>query len=564
MPVVNSATRRALELMLFFQEENWYKPQPGEPYRPLIAIPSKLKEKIPFLSHCLDELFTAYDPPSTLKPGIALAPPISYYDPKPQPWAPISSLTSSSVNKETFGAEASIPVPASTPVLDQPKATVMVTATNPKQKEPDPGPQPSDPAAQESPPSQSRPKVPVTNSDPKGENDAPQGSDPIQGNDSNEDSGHAKDPKLSNNPNRVSNDQRFNKVADSIPQPFPKQTNEVKPSDDHTESQAKTLNNHVIKSQPQGIFIAGTTLTRGAPPIIVSGTPIDFESAGLVIGTSTVPLAPEVPTRIITTIAGQAVDAAPNGATVASKTLRPEAPGLTLAGTLISLNSASHLVIGSNTIALESASQSPMFTKIGGQVITAGSYEVTIPDTALTPGASKVFVDGTLISLNTAGQLIVGSRTIVLQSGEPSLGYRVQVPSEVADPLTTTIDGHVITAEATALTMAGTTLTPGAPGITINGTVVSLNTAAQLVVGSKTILLEESGETAGLGGMIMGQFAPFTTESPTSAEGNSSVRAKNGTGASVQIFQGDAARGISLWRKVAVLAVAMSILAYVH
>lgn len=452
----------------------------------------------------------------------------------------------------------------------------MATSAPPKQNEPDPVPQPNDPAAQESPPSQPRPKLPVTTSDPKGENDTPQGNNPNQGNDNNGDFGHDKNLKLGNNPNQVSNDQGFNQVKHPTAQTFPKQTNEASPFDDHTEGQAKTPKNHVFQSQPYGIFFAGTTLTRGAPPIIVSGTPIQFESAGLIIGTSTVPLAPEVPTRIITTVAGQAIAAAPNGATVESKTLRPGAPGITLAGTLISLDTASQLMIGSKTIALESASQSPMFTKIGGQVITAGPYGVAIPGTALTPGASKVFVDGTLVSLNTAGQLIVGSKTITLQSGGPGLeglvvgGSRVQVLSEVADPLTTTIDEHVVTAEATALAMAGTTLTPGAPGIIIDGTVVSLNTAAQLVVGSKTIPLEESagssGETAGLGGLIMGAFAPFSTESPTSAQGNSSVRAENGTSARVQIFQGNAVSlgGSSLGRQMAALAIAISVLAYIH
>lgn len=443
----------------------------------------------------------------------------------------------------------------------------MATSAPPKQKEPDPGAQANDPAAQESPPSQPRPKIPVTNSDPKG-------SDPSQGNNNNGDSGHENDPKLGNKPNQVNNDQGFDQDADLIPQTLPKQAN---PFNTYTEGQAKTLDKHVIVPQPYGVFVAGTTLTRGAPPIIVPGTPIHIESAGLVIGTSTVPLAPEIPTRIITTIAGQAIAAAPNGATVASKTLRPGAPGITFAGTLISLDTASQLMIGSKTIALESASQSPMFTKIGGQVITAGPYGVAIPGTALTPGATKVFVDGTLVSLNTAGQLIVGSKTITLQIGGPSLGglvtgaSGVQKPSEVADPLTTTIDGHVITAEATALAMSGTTLTPGAPGITINGTVVSLNTAAQLVVDSRTIPLEKTAgssvETARLGGLIIGAFAPLRTQSPTSSQGNSSVRAENGTSASAQIFQGNAVtlRGSSFWwRKMAVLATAISVLAYIY
>ena len=62
--------------------------------------------------------------------------------------------------------------------------------------------------------------------------------------------------------------------------------------------------------------------------------------------------------------------------------------------------------------------------------------------------------------------------------GLPGLG----APSEVADSITTTIDGQVITVGLAALVIATNTLTPGAPGFTIDGTLVSLNTAAQLGV----------------------------------------------------------------------------------
>ena len=189
----------------------------------------------------------------------------------------------------------------------------------------------------------------------------------------------------------------------------------------------------------------------------------------------------------------------------------------------------------------------------------------------MAPGAPGVQVGGSLVSLNTAGQLIVGSKTIALPNGSTILG----APSEVADLITTTIDGQVITAGPTALVMAGTTLTPGAPGLTIDGTLVSLNTAAQLVIGSKTIPLESensvsSGQTAGLGGLIMGGFGnggpfrPFGTHSPSPAEGNVSRGSGNGTNMSVQAFQGNAAnlQGRSSWNSIAVAAIAMCILMY--
>lgn len=59
--------------MTFLQEENWYKPEEGEPYRPFIALPQKLRDVLWF-SNADDEFFTAYDPPHTLLPAHAMVP----------------------------------------------------------------------------------------------------------------------------------------------------------------------------------------------------------------------------------------------------------------------------------------------------------------------------------------------------------------------------------------------------------------------------------------------------------------------------------------------------------
>ena len=425
-----------------------------------------------------------------------------------------------------------------------------------------------------------------------------------------------------------------------MPQNHAKQI-DTNPFDDSTEGQAQTIDNQVVQPLAHGISIAGTTLTPGAPPITVSDIPIHFGPSALVVGTSTVPLAPALPAQIITNIAGQkitaasdtvaiagnnlspgapgtaidgttlslntagqlivgsktiplasnvpetitttvadqAITAAPSGIAVAGTTLKPGAPGTTFDGTLLSLDTASHLIVGSKTIPLSSASPNPIIITIGGQVITAALKNIAIAGTALTPGASGVTIGGTLVSLNIAGQLIIGSKTIALQSGTTGLrnfilgGLGAVTPSEVADPLTTTIDGHVITAGPTALAMAGTTLTPGAAGFTINGTLVSLNTAAQLVVGSKTIPLESenagsSAQTADLAGLIMGAFgnggpfARFASGSPALTRGNGSAGASNGTNPGIYVFGGEAARlnGGALWGGMAVSAVVLSVL----
>ena len=55
----------------------WYKPEPGEPYRPQIVSPSELLEMHPLWSICTPGLFTGYDPPRTLNPETALVPKVT-------------------------------------------------------------------------------------------------------------------------------------------------------------------------------------------------------------------------------------------------------------------------------------------------------------------------------------------------------------------------------------------------------------------------------------------------------------------------------------------------------
>ena len=586
-------------------------------------MPSQLKQINPLFSFCNGGLFTAYDPPSALNAATALAPPMppppTPNDPKIHSWTPVPNPTIDPGVGQKGDPKASMPVPANTVTLDQPKVTINTAATPPKHDTPHPGFQHNDPTTQQNPPPQPRPIAVKPNSDPKVFEDPQQGSNPKQGN----------DPNKVSDPKQVSGiGGQSGQEADSEPNSDPKQVDPVKQNDPKqtdnannlsgfSESQAMTINNqvvqplshgisiagttlipgappltvsgtlvhlesssliigtstvllssysdpvttdiagHIIEASSDAIVVAGTTLTRGSPPIIISGTPIYFGPSALVVGTSTVALAPKNRTPMITTVAGKVITAAPNAVTIAGTVLAPGAPGVMLGGTLLSLNTASQLIIGPKTIPLRSTFPDSITTTIGGQVITALANKVSIGGAALTPGASGVTMGGTLVSLNTAGQLVIGSKTIALQSGSTDLGEWIMgglspvASSEVADPITTTIDGQVITAGPTALAMAGTTLDPGAPAFTINGTLVSLNTDSQLVVGSKTISLEsgkagQSGQRAGLGGLIMGgfglggPFGPFASGSPPSTQGNVSTAATIGTGNGVQEFAGDA------------------------
>ena len=58
--------------------DDWYKSAPGEPYRPLIALPEKVRDLDPWWSACTDAFyFTGLDPPRTLEKATAMVTPVS-------------------------------------------------------------------------------------------------------------------------------------------------------------------------------------------------------------------------------------------------------------------------------------------------------------------------------------------------------------------------------------------------------------------------------------------------------------------------------------------------------
>ena len=103
------------------QEENWYKPQPGEPYRPLIAMPKQILEMRPYFSRCVDNFFTGFDPPRTLAPAAALAPSTTTTSPVAFTTAPKPSPTPDVGAKKTANGEPPIITPSEIPAVGQPR-----------------------------------------------------------------------------------------------------------------------------------------------------------------------------------------------------------------------------------------------------------------------------------------------------------------------------------------------------------------------------------------------------------------------------------------------------------
>ncbi|KAL2051529.1 hypothetical protein ABVK25_008191 [Lepraria finkii] len=94
----------------------WYKPEPGEPYRPLIALPNEIKEMDPWYGNCSDLFSTAFDPPRTLEIAVAMnsaSPTTTTSVSGPTPLAPTPSPT------QDAGARKTVPTGASTPTPSQ-------------------------------------------------------------------------------------------------------------------------------------------------------------------------------------------------------------------------------------------------------------------------------------------------------------------------------------------------------------------------------------------------------------------------------------------------------------
>ena len=458
--------------MSFVQESNWYKPEPGEPYRPLVAMPSQLRQKIPWFSFC-EDIFTAYDPPRALRSAAALAPAITS-DSDPQTKKPVAapSHTVDSGARITAASAKSPSVPMTPPAAQKtpspPTGVDPESNTDPKQgpsigkssditgepgtkQDPNlPGLPLQSPAAVNSNQDPNQKSNSVGNNTPKpSDNEYPNNNDPGQIVAAGSQPTTSETPTPAD-PSKDSN--AANRGADQVPQQI-----------------LTTIAGHAITAAPNAVAIAGATLNPGDPAATIGGTQVALNTAGsLIVNSKTIPLASSLPETLTTNIAGQAITAHPTAIAIAGTIINSGDPATTVDGTRIFLNTAGSLILGSKTISLPE----PLTTTIANQAITANPTALAIAGITIRPGDPAATVRGTRISLNTASSLFLGAKTIPLASTPPTL--------------TTTIANQPLTANPTALTIAGKTLHPGDPAISIAGTPISLNAAGNLVIASKT------------------------------------------------------------------------------
>ena len=254
--------------------------------------------------------------------------------------------------------------------------------------------------------------------------------------------------------------------------------------------EAFTAAGQTFTPNPSAFPIAGTTVSVDGPAITVSGTVISLgQSGALRIGSSTISIASpsDPPPGKVYTIAGQIFTPNPSAFPIANTIISAGGPAATIDGTIISLGQSGALAIGSSTIPLASPPDPPpskIYT-VADQTFTPNPSAFSIAGTTLSAGGPAVTLDGTIISLQPSGTLLLGSSTIPLpltpQTTFPS-------PSDI-----TIIDGfHIEEAQSqpSFVVVDGVTLSAGASGMTISGAVVSLED------GGKTLDVNGTGHFA--------------------------------------------------------------------
>ena len=303
---------------------------------------------------------------------------------------------------------------------------------------------------------------------------------------------------------------------------------------------------HKVTPLVGAVAIDGETLRAGESPRTIAGTLMSLGSNDYLAINPTVQALPTSPPQAVgnlvdgqtNKIDGQAFEVLSNGISIGGTTLTPGGPAAIVSGTRISLGSTA-LVIDRSTIPVSPASPSPFTTVIGGQVITAAPSSIILQGTSLEPGAPGMTLDNTLISLNKAGSLILGSRTMALGGSS----------------LITRIGDQRITAGPTGVQIAGGTLLPGAAGWTINGTRVSLDAVGDVIISEKTI--SRDGHGTEMSELVLGGTRLNGAAASTSSLSNQTNGSSRGAGTEGKVFYAGAERlrGVHFWTAAAIVAI---------
>ena len=498
--------------------DDWYKPAPGEPYRPLIALPEKVRDLDPWWIACTEAYyFTGLDPPRTLQRGAAMATPMSpaaNQDPTitPSPVQPVPSLPvktdAGQIAKATDDpskSENQVPPLQSAPLSNG-------DASNPPYMD---GIPPTSTVKgiylPQGPASKALVEPSAVNSE--GNNIAhspakPQqnSGDSQQGIDPNAHDSGSTDSPAANSPTSSTADMHsgYGQQGADPNKNFPDKLSQLSdglvsaPSSDPNPHAAQTNSNGESQLGSENIDPAPQPPTNDQRPLQSSESNVGISSVSL--GGPKTQISSSEQSPVIKIPGALALTQAPNNPNaylVAGSTLLPGSSAATISGTRYSLASSGALVVGTSTILLATAdivaghiatsaallAGNVAFTPLLGGLAVVGSSTLSLSGPAITSS-------GSILSLASGG-LVVGSTTYAFAS-PASNPVTPAVTQEV--PITTALDigGQSFTANPSQFRINGMTVSAGGPGVTLNGTPVSLDRSGNLVLGTSTVPLEST------------------------------------------------------------------------
>ena len=452
----------------------WYKPEPGEPYRPLIVFPSKLLDIDTLWKVCTQGYFTGYDPPRTLDPATAMVPKVTPpSNPNPDPRPPKPAATQDSLPRRTTTPAD----PAKT--LSDPSLT-KIYGSGGVQEDPS---QTTDLSSD----TKKAPTVPSSTS--QGSNNLqgqslqenPTFDDPKNGPVDHASSNTVANSELSQPPNNVHASQGPSiEDGDTTypPQPL------APSSPPYTTT---VLGGHDVLASVESHNTDGVDVKPAGSAIDVSGQQIAVDSSNdLQVGGQTAHIDPVV-SLAITAIANHVITPLSKGVAIQGITLAPGDPAAIVASTTFSLDASSNILVNGHSYRISSAS--PVPTTINGEAIIPLPTGILIHSTTLTPDAPALVISGTSYSLDPSNNLHFG-------------GSSYAVPADVDPIQTTTIAGQPVVELAAGISIAGTTLTAGAPAIGgPSGVFISLY-SSNLIVGSVTVPVQKDPSSGSLPKLI--------------------------------------------------------------
>ena len=432
---------------------------------------------IPWFQYCTDLWFTGYDPPRTLVPAAAMAPPVTTNDPAASITVPQASATHDPGVKKTAAVWNSIPLPPPFGHARLPKETNTVVEPKPQAPKPTNQVPIIEPQTPWSRPAGDDSAVKHQDSSHPGSGSTDPSKNPNVQSSSNGDSGmpgalsgktnvqgSRGDSTLSGDPYSDESKDPASTVQNQIIDPG----NLESTKDADVEKTTMLLAGHTVVVGPSDVRVDNVEVRPNQAPASVSGVAAINQGNSIVVASQILHL--PVPTeQATTTIAGQAVVPIANGVLVQGIPVTGASPVI-ISGTTFSVDD-SRLYLGSKSYKLPTANAAKV-TLVNGVVALPISNAVSIYGTTLTVGAPAATLSGTTVSLDSASNLIFNGTAQALPSSPQTTSELGQV---------TTINDMAVRLLPSGISVAGTTLTPGAPAITTSGTSVSLGSTVLAV-----------------------------------------------------------------------------------